>query len=162
MIFERLGNVFDNDKVSSVLIDLVQSTKEKQKKTPVLMAGYLWIYEGFYTFCVDFFCHLLIKKGHDLYDEFKRRYIFSFEEVQSVNTGTKLKFLKWHKLRIFERPQDKKLRNNIAHHNFVLDNSGVLKVDGKTVDIFERYKDLLDFVIAVLQVYEDCRKAVRV
>jgi hypothetical protein len=119
------------------------------------------MYEGFYTFCVDFFCHLLIKKGHDLYDEFKRRYVFSFKEVQGVYTGTKLKFLKCYKLGIFERPQDRKLRNNIAHHNFVLDSSGVLKVDGKTVDIVERYKDLLDFVIAVLQVYEDCRKAVR-
>jgi hypothetical protein len=124
------------------------------------MASYLWMYESFYTFCVDFFCYLLIRKGHDLFNEFNRRYVFSFDEVQGVNTATKLKFLKCHKLEIFERPQDRKLRNDIAHHSFVLDTSGVLKVNDKNVDIAERNKDLLNFIISILQVYEDCRKKV--
>jgi hypothetical protein len=146
--------------VTSILIDLAKCTHEKQKKTPILMASYLWMYESFYTFCVDFFCYLLIRKGHDLFNEFNRRYVFSFDEVQGVNTATKLKFLKCHKLEIFERPQDRKLRNDIAHHSFVLDTSGVLKVNDKNVDIAERNKDLLNFIISILQVYEDCRKKV--
>jgi hypothetical protein len=160
-IFERLGNVFEYDKVTPILIDLAKCTNEKQKKTPVFMASYLWMYEGVYTFCVDFFCHILIRKGHDLFDEFNRRYVFSFKEVQGVYTATKLKFLKCHKLGIFERPQDRKLRNDMAHHNFVVDSSGVLKVEGRIVDIVERYKDLLEFIISVLQVYEDCKKTSR-
>jgi hypothetical protein len=158
-IFERLRDV-ENDKVSSILADMAGCTVEKQRKTPLLMASYLWIYEGLYTFCVDFFCSLLIRRGHDLFDEFNRSYVFSFEEVQGVLTATKLKFLKCHNFGIFERRQDRKLRNDIAHHNFVLDTSGVLKVDGKTVDIAAKYKDLVKFTISTLQVYEDCRKKV--
>jgi hypothetical protein len=156
-IFKRLCDI-ENDKVSSVLADMAGCTIEKQKKTPLLMASYLWTYEGLYTFCIDFFCSLLIKRGHDLFDEFNRRYVFSFEEVQDVLTATKLKFLKCHNLGIFERRKDRELRNNLAHHNFVLDTSGVLKVDGKTVDIAARYKDLVEFIVSALQVYEDCRK----
>ena len=159
-IFERIGNVFEHDKVNDILIELIKGTNEKQKKVPILMASYLWLYQGAYTFCIDFFCYLLIKNGHDLFDPFNKEYVFSFKEIQTVETATKLKFLKCHNLEIFDRKEDKKLRNKIAHHDFVLDNSGMLKIDGKNIDIVEKHMNLLDFIVTVFQVYDNAQKLI--
>jgi hypothetical protein len=157
-IYERVGNVFENDKVNDVLVEIIKETKEMQKKVPIFMASYFWLYEGAYTFCIDFFCSLLIKNGHDLFDPFNKEYVFSFRDIQSVETATKLKFLKCHDLEIFDRQEDRKLRNKIAHHDFVLDNSGLLKIGGKTVNIIERHKNLLEFIQIVFQIYDYAQK----
>ena len=159
-IFERIGNVFKHDKVNNILIEMMKGTNEMQKKVPILMASYLWVYEGAYTFCIDFFCSLLIKKGHDLFDPYIKEYVFSFKEVQTVQTAIKLKFLKCHNLGIFDRKEDKKLRNKIAHHDFVLDDSGMLKIDGKNIDIGERLTNLLEFLLTVFQVYDNAQKSI--
>jgi hypothetical protein len=157
-IFERVGNVFEYDKVNDILVEIMTGITEMQKKVPIVMASYLWLYEGAYTFCINFFCSLLIQKGHDLFDPFNKNYVFSFKEIQAVETATKLKFLKCHNLEIFDRKEDKKLRNKIAHHDFVLDNSGVLKIDGKNINIVEKYENLLKFILTVFQVYANAQK----
>lgn len=159
-IFERIGNVFEQDKVNDILVEIIKGTNEMQKKVPIFMASYLWLYEGAYTFCIDFFCSLLIQNGHDLFDPFSKEYVFSFKEIQTVETATKLKFLKCHNLEIFDRKEDKKLRNKIAHHDFVLDNSGMLKIDGKNIDIVERHKNLLGFIVTVFHVYDNAQKLI--
>jgi hypothetical protein len=75
-----------------------------------------------------------------------------------VETATKLKFLKCPDLEILDRQEDRRLRNKIAHHNFMLDNSGLLKIDGKTVNISERHKNLLEFIQTVFHIYDDAEK----
>jgi hypothetical protein len=159
-IFERIENVFEHDKVNGVLVEIIKGTTEMQKKVPILMANYLWLYEGAYTFCIDFFCSLLIKKGHDLFDPFNKEYVFSFKEIQTVETAIKLKLLKCPNLEIFYRKEDKKLRNKIAHHDFVLDDSGMLKIDGNNIDIGERLENLSEFIFTVFQVYDNAQKSI--
>ena len=122
----------------------------------ILIASFLWIYESVYIFSVDFFCYLLINNGHDLFDSIRRKYAFSFEEISRVDASTKLEFLAVHNLEMFKRDQDRKLRNKIAHHDFTLNDEGIIKVGGVEIKIMERIKDLLRFTRNTFFIFDKC------
>jgi hypothetical protein len=69
---------------------------------------------------------------------------------------TKLKFLKTHNFSLLDRPKDKKLRNKLAHHDFLLTRDGRLMVDNVEVKIMERLVALLNFTADVNNIIAKC------
>jgi hypothetical protein len=129
-------------------------TFDKKEVTIIQMFNFLWTYETHYVLWVDIFCCLLVGNGHDL--SFRGKYVSSFEEIGNVDVHTKLKFLEAHNFKIFNRKQDRKLRNKIAHHDFLLYDSGILQVKGETIDINQRLSDLVDFTTKVMKTFNEC------
>ena len=105
---------------------------------------------------IDEICCLLIINGHDLFDVFRSKYACSFEDVTNVSSSIKLKFLEAYDLKILDRTQDRKLRNKLAHHDFLLDNGGILRVDGVEVNIMQRSIDLLNFTTEIANTLAEC------
>lgn len=94
--------------------------------------------------------------GHDLFNSFKRKYAVSFADIGEVDVATKLGFLEEHNFRVFNRKKDRELRNKIAHHDFLLDETGKIKIDGVEVNVLSRHQDLMNFVAKVLLTFCDC------
>jgi hypothetical protein len=165
-ISHRMADVFDKvSKQTDVVVALLrieeklQKTKEKETKlnvTLLRLVKFLWTYEVCYMFCVDMTCYYLIANGHDLFDSFKRKYAVTFEEIGNVDASTKLKFLESHNFKLFNREQDRKLRNKIAHHDFSISDSGILKIDGVEVDIASRAKALIGFSNDIMDSFNRC------
>jgi hypothetical protein len=59
-----------------------------KEKTMVKLASYLWTFEGLYVGNVEIICFILIKNGHDLYNFFVKKYIKTFEDLDSVDIFT--------------------------------------------------------------------------
>jgi hypothetical protein len=83
--------------------------------------------------------------GHDLFDSSKRKYAVSFEDIVDVDIYTKFKFLEAHNFKKLLRERDHRLRNKIAHRDFLLDDSGNLVIDGERVVIVKKLVDLMEF-----------------
>ena len=111
----------------------------------LIMAGFLWKYEGTYMLCVDVLCYILIANGHDLFNPIKRQYVESLEEIGEVDQSTKLKFLERHDFGMLIRKQDQKLRNKIAHHEYSFDDAGYVRLGNENINIFSRFSDFAVF-----------------
>lgn len=106
--------------------------------------------------CVDAFCFLLIANGHDLYDFIRRKYVKSLEAIGKVDVFTKLQFLKEHSFGIFTREEDELLRNKIAHHDFIIDASGKVQINGIDVDVGSSFNELVSFTKKVFDTFFSC------
>lgn len=140
----------------STLMGMTKREDGGREIATILVAVFLWNYETFYMFFVDYFCHVLVANGHDLFNSFKRKYAVSFADIGEVDAATKLGFLDEHNLRGFNRKQDRELRNKIAHHDFLLDETGKIRIDGVEINVFSRHQDLMNFVIKVLFTFCEC------
>lgn len=109
------------------------------------LAQFMWVYETFYMHCINQLCYLLIKKGHDLFNQFNNKFAVSLEDIENVSTFVKLKFLEAHNFKIMKRESDKEVRNAIAHQNYVLNKNGNIPIDNKIVDISKKAKNWLFF-----------------
>jgi hypothetical protein len=138
------------------LLEAGEQATKKEAKNAVLLASFLWIYESYYVFCVDFFCRVFVFNGHDLFDLVKRKYVDSWEDIGDVDVSTKLKFLEAHNLGILARGQDRKLRNKIAHYNFSVDKFARIKVNGTMINIGQRGTELLGFTGKVMDTFYEC------
>jgi hypothetical protein len=65
-------------------------------KSFLTMALYLWEYEARFSFCINILCFILMANGHDLYDDYKKRYVTSFEAIESVSISKRCEFLTHH------------------------------------------------------------------
>ena len=92
------------------LFNLGYKPENQREKSIIKMAIYLWEYEGNFGFCVDFLCYLLMLNGHDLFSMYKRDYVTSFNDVETVDISTKCKFLVEHGFEIFDEKKNKELR----------------------------------------------------
>ncbi len=138
------------------LINAGQHVTKKGEKNAVLMASFLWIYESYYVFCVDYFCSVLVFNGHDLFDLVKRKYVANSKDIDNVDVSTKLKFLEAHNMGVLTRKKDRKLRNKIAHYDFSIDRFARIKVDRAMIDITQRGTELLGFTGKVMDTFYEC------
>jgi CHASE2 domain-containing sensor protein len=99
---------------------------------------------------------VLIINGHDLFNFFNRKYAVSIEEISNLVATSKIQFLEEHGFSMFKREGDRKLRNKIAHYDFVIDKDGTVKIEGLSINIFQKIKDLLDFTITVDETLASC------
>jgi len=130
----------------------------------VKMALYLWEYEGRFSFCINILCFLLVLNGHDLPIYRTGDYATSYDDVETVDTSTKCKFLVAHGFEIFDEKKNKKLkefrdlRNDIAHYRVILEDNGITKVynkkteDWEKVPILQRQGELMFFAAEMLEI----------
>lgn len=147
-----------HDSSNSVAIwKMIENSENKRQKTIGHMMAFLWTYESVYMYCVDTFCFLLIANGHDLFDLISRKYVKTLDELGFVDISTKLSFLQEHNFAIFQRKEDRKLRNKIAHHDFLITDSGNVSIkDGHKfveIDIEQKHRDLLIFSFKALDIF---------
>ena len=164
IINDEIASFFDYGKDDiDILLDVAtDKTTNKRETITILILIFLWTYESYYALCVNSFCHFLTVCGHDLFDSIKRKYAVSFEDIGNVDIYTKLKFLEEHNFRMFKRKQDRTLRNKIAHHDFSLDNSGIFKVEGVEINIFQRQKALMKFTSQAMKALMECLMEIQI
>ena len=131
------------------------------------MAMYLWEYEGRFSFCINILCFLLVSNGHDLYDD-RKKYIISFEDVESVGISRKCEFLTHHGFGMFDEKKNKnlkkfrELRNDVAHYKLIIRDGGKIKgYNSKTknweeIPLLIVHGDLTEFSSDMLLILWQC------
>jgi len=149
-VFKNVGKTLDEfEKAGAnlgLLFELGKKTSDRKDFSILMIATFLWTFEGFYVCRLNLFCLLLIENGHDLFDPIRRKYVCTLEEIGEVDLSTKLKFLSIHKFGALQRKQDQRFRNRIAHHDFSLKEDGNILIDNQIVDVMSRLSDLYDFI----------------
>lgn len=107
-VFTKISALLEKNPKTNKDVDVfLKSTKKKATAfephlpnardfSVLMIAGFLWKYEGTYMLCVDVICYMLVATGHDLFNPFRRKYVDSIEEIGEVDVSTKLKFLDRH------------------------------------------------------------------
>jgi len=138
------------------VLRLIRESKSERATAVAGMLAFLWEYEGNYMSCIDALCYLLIANGHDLLDVIRRKYVKSLEDIRGVDASAKLNFLKEHNFGLLNREEDKKIRNKIAHHYFMLNDSGRVLINNKSVDVGSRFNELSSFTHRVFETFCSC------
>ena len=150
--------------VVNLLNRLSKSQKlRKKESTLIQVLSYLIIAEGGVCNLLNYLSHLLVIMGHDLYSLTKRKYVKAdMEEIRKVEMSTKIKFLNNHGFRELTKDYDSTFRNDIAHHNYMVDDEGVLWVRGQPVDLRSKTDSLLKIMLLVGVAGEEAtRKTIR-
>ena len=114
-----------------------------QEFTLIGVFYYLLVVEGVICNVLNFITYLLVALEHDLYTITKRKYIKEdIEEIRKVEMSTKIQFLKHHEFGVLTKEHDSTFRNDIAHHNYRVDEKGILWVRGKPVDFYSKAKSV--------------------
>jgi len=131
---------------------------------------YLWEYEGRFSFCVNILCFLLVSTGHDLYDDYGKKYATSFEDIESISISRKCQFLTHHGFEIFNEKKNKdlekfrKIRNDVAHYKLSVRDDGRITIYNKKTKNWEEiplilvHGDLLEFGSDMLSIFYECLK----
>ncbi len=135
--------------IRSLLGRLSQSqTLSPKESTLIHVFSYLIITEGGVCNSLNWASYLLVALGHDLYSLTKRKYVKpSMEEIGKVEMSAKIRFLDNHGFAALTKEYDSTLRNDLAHHNYEVDNEGTLWVRGHAVDLGSKIDTLLEMMI---------------
>ena len=157
-------------KMESINIDVfISEFKPKNQRARAIldMAMYLWEYEGRFSFCINILCFLLVSNGHDLYDD-RKKYITSFEDVESVGISRKCEFLTHHGFGMLDEKKNKnlkkfrELRNDVAHYKLIIRDDGKIKgYNSKTrnweeIPLLIVHGDLMEFSSDMLLILWQC------
>lgn len=123
--------------IEDVLKRLWESRSISHKEfTLITVFLYLIVVEGQVCDAINFISYLLVTMGHDLYSLTKRKYVKDdMKEIRKVEMSTKIQFLKNHGFGALVKEYDSTFRNDMAHHNYRVDERGVLRVRGKPVNL---------------------------
>jgi hypothetical protein len=130
----RLSKRLFSGQPSYLIENLCSDTKMKESKdnhTLLKAISYLLSVEVQGNFIIDVFILMMAGKGYDFHiepDNSKKfvRHATSLDDFESasITLASKLDFLKSCGLPCFEKYIDRKLRNKIAHMNFVINEEG--------------------------------------
>jgi len=148
------ANDFNN--VDDIRIRLLQSKNLSPKENILLeVLLYLLLAEGVICNFLNFVSYLLVENGHDLFSQTNRGYVkANMKEISKVEMSTKIKFLNHHGFRALTKEYDSTFRNNIAHHNYSIDETGNMWIKEELVDFHSKRKPLeniLDFSLATMK-----------
>lgn len=133
----------------SCMVDLLTRMSKSRGLTPrertlIAIFSYLIIAEGQICDAINFISYLLVTMGHDLYSFIRREYLRDdMEKIGKVEMSTKIQFLKHHGFGALVKEYDTSFRNNVAHHNYRVDEKGILWVRGKKVNLFSKLNSAL-------------------
>ena len=156
VISDTFDRIHDHVKDVMATLRIIRASNNQREIAVAGMLAFLWEFEGSYVSCIDVFCYLLVANGHDLFDIIHRKYVKSLEDIGNVDISTKLQFLEEHNFGLFKRTDDKILRNKIAHHDFILDNSGKVLINNKVIDVGSRFNELSSFTHKVFMTFFSC------
>jgi len=107
---------------------------------------YLMVVEGLFTSEINFLIFTLIANGHDLYSTQKGKYVKTLSDIEEVNLGFKLKFLREHEFdTLIANKVDIKLRNSVAHLFYEINENGTIIIRKRKIakkDYERLYVDL--------------------
>lgn len=135
---QRKGTEIRHDN-TIVVFGLLQKLNPKalsktEKWAITLHLEYLTLVEGVFSTQINFLIFILVANGHDLYSTRKGDYVKTLKDIEEVNLGFKLKFLKEHGFaNLISNKVDTKLRNSIAHLFYEVDEKDNLKVGNRLV-----------------------------
>ena len=148
------------------LQEIVYSKDIPSKYHGVMTAfAYLLRVEVLATFFVDLTLLLLIDEHACLHLDPDNTYKYvrhasSLQDIESpsLTLSRKLDFLESHKITFFKKYIDKKLRNNIAHGNFSVDDNGDFytispKGNKKKIDLKQKINKITNFINALSKVF---------
>lgn len=168
-----IRTVFDNfyAKMEDINIDVFIKefkTQSQRARAILTMAMYLWEYEGRVSFCINILCFLLTSNGHDLYDDYRKKYVKTFEDIESVGISRKCEFLMHHGFGIFDENKNqklkefRKLRNDVAHYKLSVRDDGKIMFYNKDtkrlqeVPLILVHGDLMEFASDMLLIICEC------
>lgn len=156
-----LGTAGDDFLTIDKLRERLLKSKTLSPKENVLLGvlGYLLLAEGVICNCLNFTSFLLVATGHDLFSQTKRSYVKeNMKEIMKVEMSTKIKLLNYHGFRALTKEYDSTFRNDIAHHNYSIDEKGVLLVRGKPVTISSKLISLKPIIKFYLETTGEMEK----
>ena len=116
----------------------------------IQVLAYLIVAEGGVCNNLNWISYMLVTMGHDLYSLRNRKYMKAdMEKVAKVEMSTKIQFLNSHGFRALTKEYDSTLRNDIAHHNYKVDEEGVLWVREQPVDLSSKIDSLQKIMLIV-------------
>lgn len=120
---------------------------------------YLLLAEGSVCNYLSFVSYLLVARGHDLFSYTKRKYVKdSMNEIMKVEMWAKIKFLNHCGFGALTKEYDSTFRNDIAHHNYEIDDKGIIWVRGKSVDLEPKLDSLLKLLALMDETLGEIRK----
>ena len=79
---------------------------------------------------------LIINEHHDIWSEFHREFVSSFEDILDLQLDVKMKFLEKHGYGFLCEFCPKDIRNAIAHSSFAVEQDGRVRLLGKRRKVF--------------------------
>lgn len=126
------------------LLDEIKKITNLKIRSLLNLFYYLGLVESVGIDMIDNVLILLIACGHDIHIE--RRYIehvSCFEDLEKIELWKKLEFLEEHDLKPVASIFDRRLRNRIAHINFIIEDDGTVKTkEGSPIDIYAKISSL--------------------
>jgi hypothetical protein len=144
-IFDLWCTNTDNNKEVRTLTKFIKKRKDEYEFTLISLICFLWKYEGTYQLCINILCRLLIANDHDLFDSLNKRFVDSINDIIKVDIETKQKFLERHNIELIHMKKFQRLRNQIAHHNYMINDTGKLSLNSCVVDIFSEVNIFLQY-----------------
>lgn len=123
-----------------------QDFSVKERVIIALHFEYLMLVEGLFATEIDFIIFILIANGHDLYSTRKGKCVKTLGDIEEVNLGFKLRFLREHGFgTLIANKVDIKLRNSVAHLFYEIGENGTIKIRKRKIakkDYERLYVDL--------------------
>jgi len=123
-------------KINSVYSELLKKISwtsiSKTEETLLIIIYTLFLTEGLLGFGMNMIIYALMLKGHhDIWFEWKQRFVSSFDELFEVRLSVRLKFLEKHEFEFFSEICPKDIRDTIAHLNFDIGSDGTICIKQK-------------------------------
>lgn len=80
------------------------------------------------------------------------------EEIRKVEMSTKIQFLKHHGFGALTKEYDSTFRNDIAHHNYTVNEKGVLLIKGKPVSLLSKVNSLAKITGFIIETFKETNK----
>jgi len=112
------------------------------------VSAYLIVNEGMICNLIDFICYILILDEQKSFVSVKRKYVTDITKIAKVGMFSKINFLNQHGFKELTKHYDSTFRNDIAHHNYIIDNEGALWIREKKINmrsVSEKTNVLLNF-----------------
>lgn len=87
----------------------------------------LFMTEGVLSFFMNIIIYtLMVKEHHDVWFEWKQKFVSSFDELFEVPLSVRLTFLEKHGFKFFSEICPKDIRNAVAHQDFNIESDGTI------------------------------------
>jgi hypothetical protein len=105
---------------------LATSKVSSKQKSLLELFMYLELSEGVFDELIQVITFVLMSNHHDLYDPRTKVFLESYRELEGLDFYVKLQFIERHGFEFVSGAFDRKLRNCIAHLDFIINDDGTI------------------------------------
>ena len=128
VVKDRVQKVREVHSVYSELLKKIRWSSISTIEESLLQVTFiLFLTEGILGFGMNMIIYaLMLKEHHDIWWEWKQRFVSSFDELFEVRLSVRLKFLEKHGFEFFSEICPKNIRNATAHLDFNIGSDGTI------------------------------------